>query len=204
MGKSTGEGNSKPLQMRPWRCKLCPLFTFIVLVQETPMISSTSWDRVARPVRTRWKCSFSRSQGRDASPVRPILSKLDPMVVIRKLEGRSLEALLSQARPPLWPEHAKSEGVATPVVCCDAPASLHGITNPPSCGHNVPEWKVLGPGSVSKPSVRTVATFPGPCVRWAAIGVSTGNPTPTVHWCSSRCPSIKNIFFVERESDIIS
>ena len=188
MERST-EVNSKPLQVRSRRCKLGSLFALVVLVQETPVGSGTGRDWIARPVRAGWKCSFSRSHGWDASPVGLLLSKLDPMVVIRKLEGRSLEALLSQARPPLWPEHAKSEGVATPVVCCDAPTSLHGITNPPSCGHNVPEWKVLGPRTISIPSSRTIATFPGPRIRWAAIGVSTGDPTSTMHWCSSRCPS---------------
>ena len=83
--------------------------------------------------------------------------------------------------------------------------NLHGFTNPPVCGHNVPEWKVFCPGSVSIPSKRTIATFPRPRIRWAAKGVSTSHPTPRVHWCSSRCPLIKNrIFFVERETDIIS
>ena len=198
--------SSEPLQMRPWRCKLCPLFTFIVLVIETPIRSGTSWDWDTRPMRARWKCSFSRSQGWDASPVRPILSKLDPMVVIRKLKRRCLEAFLRQARPPLRPQLAKSVGVATSVVCCDAPTNLHDFTSPPICGHNVPEWKVFCPGSVSIPSKRTIATFPRPRIRWAAKGVSTTNPTPRVHWCSSRCPLIKNrlFLFVKGETDIIS
>ena len=186
------EVNSKPLQVRKSRSKLGSLTALVVLVQETPVGSGTGWDRIARPVGARWKCSFSRSHGWDASPVRPILSKLDPMVVIRKLKRRCLEAFLRQARPPLRPQLAKSVGVATAVVCCDAPTNLHDFTNPPICGHNVPEWKVFCPGSVSIPSKRTIATFPRPRIRWAAKGVSTSNPTPRVHWCSSRCPLIKN------------
>ena len=39
--------NSKPFQMRPWSWKLGSLFTFIVLVKQTPKDSSTGWDWVA-------------------------------------------------------------------------------------------------------------------------------------------------------------
>ena len=79
------EVNSKPFQMRPWSWKLGSLFTFIVLVKQTPKDSSTGWDWVARPVRARWKCSLSRSHSWDSSPVGLLLAKLDPMVVICKL-----------------------------------------------------------------------------------------------------------------------
>ena len=178
--------------MRPWRCKLCPLFTFIVLVIETPIRSGTSWDWDTRPMRACWKCSFSRSHGRDPSPVGRLLSKLDPMVVVGKVKRSFLEAFLGQPRPPLRAQLAESVGVATPVVCRDAPTHLHGGTRCPSCGHDVPEWKVLGPGSVPVPASRTIASLPGRSIWWATTRVSTGNSTPRMHWCSSRCPSTQN------------
>ena len=194
-GRST-EVNSKTFQVRPCSWKLGSLFALIVLVQETPIGSGTGWNWVARPVGASRKCSCPRSKGRDPSPVGLLLPKLDPMVVVRKLKRHLLEAFLSQALPPLRPQLAKSVGVASSVVCCDSPTSLHDITNPPSCGHNVPEWKVLGPGSVSVPSSRTIASLPRARIRWASIGVTTGNPTPRIHWCSSRCPKIKNSIYL--------
>ena len=186
------EVNSKPLQVRKSRWKLGSLVALVVLVQETPVGSGTGWDWIARPVRARWKCSFSRSHGRDASPVGLILSKLDPMVVVGKLKRSFLEAFLGQPRSPLRAQLAESVGVASPVVCRDAPTHLHGGTGRPSCGHDVPEWKVLGPGSVPVPASRTIASLPGRSIWWATTGVSTGNSTPRVHWCSSRCPSTQN------------
>ena len=206
------EVNSKPLQVRKSRSKLGSLVALVVLVQETPVGSGTGWDWIARPVRARWKCSFSRSHGRDPSPVGRLLSKLDPMVVVGKVKRSFLEAFLGQPRPPLRAQLAESVGVATPVVCRDAPTHLvhycilslchlvgqqttthlHGVTGRPSCGHDVPEWKVLGPGSVPVPASRTIASLPGRSIWWATTGVSTGNSTPRVHWCTSRCPSTQN------------
>ena len=176
LGRST-EVNSKTFQVRPRRWKLGSLFALIVAVQETPIGSGTGWNWVARPVGAGWKCSLLRSEGRDPSPVGLLLPKLDPMVVVRKLKRHLLEAFLSQALPPIGPQLAKSVGVATSVVCCDSPTNLHGITSRPCCGHNVPEWKVLSPGSVSVPSSRAVASLPRRGICWATTWVSTGNPT---------------------------
>ena len=160
----SAEVNSKPLQVRLRRWELGSLFTVIVLVQKAPISSSTGWDWVARPVRASWKCSLSRSQGWDSSPVGLLLSKLDPMVIVSKLQRCCLEAFLSQATPPLRPQLAKSVGVATSMVCCDAPTNLHAFTSRPSCRHNVPEWKVLGSGSVSVSPSRTIASLPRRCI----------------------------------------
>jgi len=182
------EVNSKPLQVRSRWCKLGSLFALVVLVQETSVGSGTGGNWVARPVGARWKCSFSRSQRWDPSPVGLLLSKLDPMVVVRKLKRSFLEAFLGQARPPLQPQLAESVGVATSMVRCDAPTNLHGITSRPSCGHNVPERKVLGPGSVPIPASRAIASLPRLCICRATTRVSTRNATTRMHWRSSRCP----------------
>ena len=171
------EVNSKTFQVRPCSWKLGSLFALIVLVQETPIGSGTGWNWVARPVGASRKCSCPCSEGRDPSPVGLLLPKLDPMVVICKLKRHRLEAFLSQALPPLRPKLAKSVGVASSVVCCDSPSNLHGITSRPCCGHNVPERKVLGPGSVSVSPSRAVASLPRRGICWATTWVSTGNPT---------------------------
>ena len=171
------EVNSKPFQVRLGRWKLGSLFALIVPVQETPVGSRAGWNRVSRPVGAGWKCSHPRSEGWDLSPVGFLLPKLDPMVIVRKLKRHRLEAFLSQALPPLQPQLTEPVGVATSVVCRDAPTNLHGITSRPGCRHNVPERKVLGPGSVSVPPSRAVASLPRRGICWATTRVSTGNTT---------------------------